>query len=268
MSIFQHHLWGYELTYPDEWIHQSQGPIEAFVSKPAALASDYSGPESGQILVRCEWNSRRQAIEPIWNRHIGMLASWLGARKVGAATWKMGPAAGLETEILLPTKDPRRLWSGILEYKLTVLHFMVLHLKEERHKFEPLATQIISSLRFPLRTAGAQTSPDGLLLPPDCQPLPPQEVIPDISEPDHWRAYAHTADAGALQAFYVREAPNHGWEIDEYIPYPNLPGNETEDLGFSRLAMHQAESHVSVGILPYQEKETQLPSTRLVFKLE
>lgn len=267
MTIFQHPLWGYELTYPDDWTHQTLGAIETFVSMPEALDPDYSGPNSGQIMVRCEWNSSRQAIEPIWNRHIGMLASWLGARKVGAATWKMGGAAGLEAEVVLPTKDPRRLWSGILEYKLTMLHFMVIHLKEERQNFEPLATQIISSLRFPSRTESVEISAEGFPLPPDCRPLPPEEVLPDIVNPDRWRAYAHPAGAGALQAFYVREAPNNGWEISEYTPYPNIP-DATEDLGFARLRINKAGSQATIGILPFQEQEEKPASARLVFKLE
>ena len=149
MAVFQHVLWGYELTYPDNWAHQTQEGVEAFAITSQALAPDYVGPDSGQILVRAEWNCAHQPIQPLWNRHIGMLASWLGAKQVGSALWRMGGASGIEAEIVLPKKDNRRLWTGILERNLIVLHFVVIHMKEERSSFEPLATQVISSLFLP-----------------------------------------------------------------------------------------------------------------------
>lgn len=263
MAVFQHVLWGYELSYPDDWIHQTQGSIETFAGIPEALTPDYAGPNSGQILVRCEWNCARQPIEPLWNRHVGMLASWLGAKEVGSAPWQMGGAAGLEAEIVLPTKDARRLWTGILEHNFTVLHFIVLHLKEERSIFEPLATQVISSLRFPAETAGVRTGAEGLPLPPDYDPVPAQDVIEDIANPESWRAYDGRSGVDALQAFYLREAPNYGWQVTEYVPFPS-PAN----LGFARLRLEREGRPVTLGIMPYHDEgEAETLPARLVFKL-
>lgn len=263
MAVFQHVLWGYELTYPDEWAHQTQGPIEAFASLPEALTPDYTGQNSGQILVRGEWNCARQPIEPIWNRHIGMLAGWLGAKQVGSAPWRMAGATGVEAEIVLPKKDNRRLWTGILERNFTVLHFIVLHLREERALFEPKATEIISSLRFPAEVAGVLTDEAGFPLPPDYFQVPPQQVIDDIVEPEKWRAYDGQSGVDALQAFYLREAPNYGWEVVEYVPFPS-----PSELGFARLRLVKAGRTVMLGLMPYKTETngSALPA-RLVFKL-
>ena len=65
MSVFQHVLWGYELTYPDNWVHQTTGAVEAFAAISEALTPDYSGEYSGQILVRGEFNCARQPIGPL-----------------------------------------------------------------------------------------------------------------------------------------------------------------------------------------------------------
>lgn len=262
MAVFQHVLWGYELSYPDDWSHQTQGSLEAFAAIPQALAPDYTGPGSGQILVRAEWNCAHQQIGPIWNRHIGMLASWLGAKQVGSAPWRMGGASGLEAEIVLPKKDNRRLWTGILERNLIVLHFIVLHMKEERAQFEPLATRVISSLRFPPEVAGVLTNEIGLPLPPDYLPVPPESVIEDIPDPQLWRAYHGSSGIDALQAFYLREALNYGWTVEEYVPFPS-----PTELGFSRLKLVKAGSLVTLGLMPYNEtdKNTANPA-RLVFK--
>ena len=262
MAVFQHVLWGYELTYPDDWAHRTLGAMEGFAAIPEALTPDYAGPDSGQILVRGEWNCARQPIEPIWNRHIGMLASWLGARQVGSAPWRMGGATGLEAEIVLPKKDDRRLWTGILEHNFTVLHFMVLHLRQERPEFEPFATRIISSLRFPPEMAGVMTDPEGLPLPPDYSPIQPQNVLPDIADPAQWRAYDGQSGADALQAFYLREAVNYGWSVEEYVPYPS-----PADLGFARIKLTKGQQSVTLGIMPYSAGDKNTPAlARLVFK--
>ncbi|HET9915114.1 MAG TPA: hypothetical protein VFQ13_24700, partial [Anaerolineales bacterium] len=150
MAVFRHILWGYELTYPDHWTHQSVQDADAFAppvpSIPPeetggfdALDPDHEGSSASQLLIRGEWNWERQPIEPLWNRHIGMLAGMLGARQVGSAPWKLGDATGLEAEIVLPKKDNRRLWTGILMRDFRVLHFMVSHPKKVREQFEPIA---------------------------------------------------------------------------------------------------------------------------------
>lgn len=263
MAVFQHILWGYQLTYPDGWIHHSANMIEAFVSTAEALDEDYTGPGSGQILVRCEWNPFGRPIEPIWNKQIGMIASWLGARKVGSAPWRMGGATGLEAEIQLPQKDQRRLWSGVLEREGVVLNFVVLHLKEERAVFEPAATEIISSLAFPAEPAGVQVSEDGLPLPPGYAAIPAQDFIDGIANPEAWRAYDGQAGADALQAFYWREAPRHGWRVAEYLPYPGA-----SDLGFARFRLEKEGRTVTLGVMPYQdEPQASVPLGRLAIRL-
>jgi hypothetical protein len=237
--------------------------VETFVAIPEALDEDYAGPGSGQILVRGEWNPFGQPIEPIWTKQVGMMASWLGARKVGSAPWRMGGATGLEAEIQLPQKDQRRLWSGVLEREGVVLNFVALHLKEERAVFEPLATQIISSLQFPAEIAGVHTIEGGLPLPPGYTSIPAQDFIEGIPNPENWRAYDGRAGAGALQAFYWREARRFGWQIGEYIPYPGA-----SDLGFARFLLEKDGKSITLGILPYQdEAEASMLLGRLAFKL-
>ena len=264
MAVFQHVLWGYELIYPEDWIHKSLGDVEGFALIPEALTPDYAGPKSGQILVRGEWNCARQPIEPIWNRHIGMLASWLGARQVGSAPWRMGGATGIEAEIVLPKKDQRRLWTGILERGMTVLNFVVLHLKEEREIYQTAATKILASLRFPAEMADVLISDSGFLLPPGYGPISLESVLDDVHDPDRWRAFDGASDVGALQAFYLREAPNHGWSIDEYAPFPS-----PAELGFARLRMEKDGRKITLGILPYQVEGNQKNTFgRLVFKLD
>ena len=263
MAVFQNVFWGYQLSYPEEWIHVTENAIETFALTPQALDENYEGPNSGQIMLRCEWNPTRQPVEPIWNRQIGMMASWLGAKKVGAAPWRMAGASGLEADIVLPTKDKRRLWSGVLERNGVVLNLIVLHSREERQIFEPAATQIISSLQFPAEIAGVLTSADGLPLPPGYDPVPVQDFVDDIAAPEHWRAYDGKAAINALQAFYWREAPHYGWTIQEYIPYPSQ-----SDLGFARYRLEKDGRVIALGILPYQDDPNErIPLGRLAFKL-
>jgi hypothetical protein len=262
MSVFQQVLWGYELTYPDNWVHHKSGVLEGFAAIPEALTPDYNGQNSGQILVRGAWNCSRQSIQPLWNQHIGMLAGWLGAKQVGSAPWRMGGASGIEAEIMLPKKDERRLWTGILERGFLVLYFVTLHLKEERAIFEPMATQIISSLRFPAEVAGVLTSEDGLPLPPGYTPILPQVIVEDITDTKQWRAYEGQSGVDGLQAFYVREARNYGWTIAEYAPYPS-----PSDLGFARFRLVKDNQQVMLGIMPYSGNEKDQIVGRLVFKL-
>jgi hypothetical protein len=246
MNVFQHVLWGYELSFPSSWTHQTTQDVEALAAIPQALQADYAGPCSGHLLVRAEWNCTRQPIEPLWTRHIGMLAGMLGARQVGSAPWRMAGATGLEAEIVLPKRENRRLWTGILAFDFSVLHFVVTHAKEERSWFEPIATQIISSLRFLKSVPGLATNNKGLPLPPERRPVDPENVLKDIDDPVSWEAYDNQAGIDALQAFYWREAPIHGWQVEEYVPFPS-----SSDLGFARLRLHRAGQRAILGLLPY-----------------
>ncbi len=245
MPKFQDHLWGYELTYPDNWVHQTIQDTEAFAEHAEALTPDYEGALAGQILLRLELNPFRQAIEPIWSQHIARYAGLMGAKNVGSAPWHMAEASGLEAEIVLPKKENQRFWTGILQRQFIILKFAVVHPLEARKYFEPLATQIISSLRFIQQATDLAVTPDILPLPPGYAPADPQSLISDIQDSVNWRAYTGAASMAALQAFYLREAPNHGWAVLTYDPFP-----AKTELGFARLELRQGVRTAMLGILP------------------
>jgi hypothetical protein len=246
MVVFQHILWGYELTYPDHWIHQVMQDSDGFAATSGAFDPSYVNPDAGHLLVRGEWNWKRQPIEPLWNHHIALLAGMLGAKEVGSAPWKIGQASGLEAEIVLPKKDNQRLWTGILMRDFRVLHFMVTHPREVREVFEPQATKIISSLRFPNRILGIETSPEGVPLPPDYTPVDPGTILTDISDPEQWRAYSGSSGMGALQAFYLREIPIQNWDLEEYVPFPG-----SLDIAFARFQLRRDDRKITLGLMPY-----------------
>jgi hypothetical protein len=79
----------------------------------------------------------------------------------------------------------------------------------------------------------------------------------------NWRAYDGGSQAGALQAFYLREAPNYGWQITEYVPFPSA-----SELGFARIHPHNDARQLILGIMPFGEtKVTSASPARLVIKL-
>jgi hypothetical protein len=264
MTVFRHILWGYEITYPDSWSHQPLHDSDVFAATSEALDSNFAGKDAGQLQVRGEWNWARKPIEPLWTQHIGMLAGMLGAKQVGSAPWKIGQATGLEAEIVLPKSDNRRLWTGILMRDFRVLHFMVTHPKEAREQFEPAATKIISSLRFPNRILGIKTNREGLPMPEGYASVDPKSILPDIPNPEQWRAYAGTGGIGALQAFYLRELPVHNWEITEYVPFPG-----PSDLGFARMQLRRGDRKITLGIMPDEIIQNMLSSSpaNIVFKI-
>lgn len=261
MTLFRHILWGYELTYPDQWNHQLVQDVDAFV--PSANDGT-DGGDAGQLLIRGEWNWERQPIEPLWHRHIGMLAGMIGAKQVGSAPWKLGDAVGLEAEIVLPKKENQRLWTGILMHDFRVLHFMVTHSKETREQFEPIVTKAISSLRFLNRILGVKTSREGIPLPPGYEVVDPQSILPDVTGTTNWRAYSGKAGIGALQAFYLREVPVHNWEMEEYVPFPS-----SSELGFARLQLRRRDVKIMLGIMPYDASGTITSSSpaNIIFKI-
>jgi hypothetical protein len=110
---------------------------------------------------------------------------------------------------------------------------------------------------------GIETTREGLPLPPEYSPVSPQSVLNDIAEPEKWRAYDGQSGIGALQAFYLREAPIHNWEVEEYVPFPS-----PADLGFARLRLRRGERVLTVGLMPFdEEKITSSSPARLVIKL-
>ncbi len=245
MTFFQHVLWGYELTYPADWVHMTLGEVEGFAEHAEALEPGYTGEKSGHLLVKAEWNATLQPVEPLWGQHIGVTAGLIGAKRVGSAPWYMGGAVGLEAEIAMPKLSNLRLWSGILARDFLVLHFMVAHPKDDRARFEPLVTKLIASLRFVRAVPGLAVEAHGLPLPPGYAPIDPRQVIPDIADPAPWSAYGGHSPVGALQEFYLREGLAHGWTVEEFVPFPADTG-----LGFARLRLKKDDEALMVGLMP------------------
>ena len=261
MAIFQNPLWGFELTYPDDWVQKSKTGMDGFAQD--AHAFDQAGvvdEQVGHMLVRGEFNGRRSPIAPLWNQHITKLSIMLGAKKLGSSPFSIGGANGFEAEILLSKKTNRRLWAGILARETVILHFMVSHKKTERASFEPQVTKIISSLRFFERAKGLNTIGNNLPIPPNYLPVEPASLVPDAKNDASWIAYAGQSDLSALQNFYYRELPNFGWEISEFIPFPNQV-----EVGFARLRIHKDDLTATLGILPFGEKK---PSGKIIVKYE
>jgi hypothetical protein len=98
----------------------------------------------------------------------------------------------------------------------------------------------------------------GCPLPPHYYPSDPQNYLPDIADITSWQAYDGQANVGALQAFYLRELPYLGWQIEEYVPYP-----AQTNLGFARLKIRKGKLKLTLGILPIGE---QIQTGKLVIK--
>lgn len=256
MPIFQHLLWGYELSYPENWSHRSVEETESFSANPDALEPSENGLVTGQILVRAELNYPPRLIEPVWNQHIAQVAGMLGAKQVGSAPWQMAGATGIEAEIVLPKRENQRLWAGVLARGYVILKFAVTHPKEERIQVEPLATGIISSLKFIKGLDNLTINDWGLPLPPGYKSVTPSDLIQDIVDPENWQAFDGQSGIDALQAFYLRELEITGWEILEYVPFPSVA-----DLGFARMQLHKDDYSVTLGILPVGAEQV-TPSSR------
>jgi hypothetical protein len=259
MAIFQHPLWGFELTYPDDWAHQSNADADGFAKNAEVFdQANVANGQAAHMLVRGEWNGRREPIAPLWNQHITKLSIMLGAKKLGSSPFSMGGANGFEAEIQMPQRENRRLWAGILAREAVILHLMISHPREERAEFEPQATQIIASLRFIERASDIATTQFGIPLPPNYKPVDPASLVPDAQDYDSWQAYDGSSDIGALQAFYFREAPIREWEISEFIPFPNQ-----SNIDFARLRIRKNEVTATLGILPSEHKK---PFGKIVIK--
>ena len=245
MAIYQNALWGYQLILPDSWIQKDFNEVVGFAANPDAFQTGYHGPDSGHILVRGEWNASGQKIEPLWAEHIAKMAGIIGAKQVGSAPWNMAGAHGLEAEIVLPKRENKRLWTGILSRGLTVLHFMVMHELEEKDTFEPIATRVISSLAFLGHAKAVNASEMELPLPPGYTSTDPTQIVTDIPNPTNWKAYEGASSVGALQAFYMREAIYYGWQISSYVPFPG-----DSELGFARLQLQKGSLSAMLGIMP------------------
>lgn len=265
MSTYQNVFWGYEIAYPDFWFYKKIADTDYFFLSTNSFDPLYEGEDAGRIAIRGEWNWARKDIKPLWSEHIGLLAGMMGAKDVGSAPWRMGDAVGMEAEIVLAKKENRRLWTGILTRGFCVLHFMVVHPIVVREKFEPAATKILSSLRFPEKMDGVLTTPEGLPLPPDYSFIDPGSIINNIEEPSKWFAYDGQADIGALQSFFLRELTKKGWEITEYVPYITA-----SDLGFARYTIANQHTKLILGLMPAGtngDVEGSPVPARIVYKL-
>ncbi|MBT7075206.1 MAG: hypothetical protein HN922_09900 [Anaerolineae bacterium] len=252
MATFQNPLWGFELAYPDNWAQKSNAGMDGFTQN--AHDFDQAGAvneQAAHMLVRGEFNGKRSPIAPLWNQHITKLSIMLGAKKLGGSPFSMGGANGFEAEIQLPKRTNRRLWAGILAQETVILHFMVSHKKTERNAFEPQVTEIISSLRFLDGLKGLDTAGDNFPIPPNYLAVDADALVPDAKNDDSWIAYDGQSDIAALQNFYYRELPQYGWEISEFIPFPNQV-----EVEFARLRIHKDDLTATLGILPFGEKNT------------
>ncbi|NMB53904.1 MAG: hypothetical protein GYA15_04315 [Leptolinea sp.] len=264
MPVYHDIYWGYEITHPDFWIHKSIGDSEFFTATLNCLDPFYEEPDAGLIAIRGEWNWAKKDIRPLWNETIGKTAGFLGAKNIGAAPWKLGDAVGLEAEIVLPKKDIRRLWTGILSHEFCVLHLMVSHPKTVRTTFEPLATSVISSLKFSVPVFKFDITPEGIPIPPGYQRIDPKTVVDDIDDTAGWHAYDGETGIGALQSFYLREFPRHSWTISEYVPFTPL-----SNLGFARYRLAKDSIELTLGLMPAKsdDVESSQNHTRIVYKV-
>jgi hypothetical protein len=101
-----------------------------------------------------------------------------------------------------------------------------------------------------------------LPLPPGYTPVEPLSLIPDIADLENWQAYRGESAIDALQAFYHRELDHFGWQITDYIPFPGQA-----DLGFARFQARKGEQAITLGILPFGDKDLTASSpANLAFK--
>ncbi len=246
MADFQQHYWGYEITYPDDWTHATHGEVEAFAMHRQALDSAYDGPHMGYLLIRAEYNPYQKPIQPVWAQHLAKIGVMHAAKKVGSAPFEVGVLQGFEAELVLPQRDNRRLWVGILAAGSIILHLMVTHRKTEKDTFQPIFSQMVASLRFAGQVADVTQTPGGMPLPREAEPAAIEDVYPHHDDASRWEAYHCAAAADALQIFYAREAPVHGWELLALDPYPNQDEKKT----WASLIVHKTGQGAAIHILP------------------
>lgn len=247
MGRFIQPLWGYALTYPDDWVHRAVDDVEGFAPVGEAFEPDEK-ETSGHLLVQAEWNARLQPVEPLWKAHIARVAVMLGTKNIGSAPWSLSGATGFEAELALPKKENKRLWVGFLSHTSVVLKFMLSHPLEQRPTYDSVVTEMLKSLRFLDRIEDLPVHESGIPLPPECTPIDPLQVLSDISESEGWVVFDSPHPIDALQAFYQREAPVHGWEIETFQPFPG-----EHNLGFSRMRLRREQQVIAMGLLPYRE---------------
>ncbi len=246
MPTFVHPLWGYALEYPQGWAHRDEGEVVAFAARPEALNTDYDGEGMGYLLIRPELNPFLRPIEPLWTEYITKIAIMRGAKKLGASPLHVGTLQGYEAELLLPARQNRRLWVGLLAAGGVILHLMVTHRKDDRDAFQQPASRMVASLRFVAGVDGVALTEQGVPLPPNYRPVPVHDVVDDVKDPARWQAFTGNAPIAGVQVFYLREAARHGWTVSEYYPYPNAKA----PMPFARLLLEKDGAVTAVALLP------------------
>ena len=245
MQIYQNLLWGYELQYPENWKHFYQENAEWF--KPDLVEDNNTF--QGHLILAAEWVYPPRKIEQLWQKHILSTAGKVEAKNIGSAPWKIGNAVGYEAEIVLPKRENKRLWTGILLNGPLLLNMVVAHHLKERQTFEPLVSDILRNLKFPEHFPQISQNPVEIPLPPGYTQTQVKDILPDINEEDIWYAYQGGESMGALQAFYARELLAAGWFIEEFVSFPE----QAQELGFCRIRVQKAGKTCLIGLMPYGE---------------
>lgn len=238
-------LWGYSFSFPEDWNHKRISGVDTFTPSDGQAQPTGERHDRGYLLVQPEWNALLQPVQPLWEAHIGRVAPLVGAKNIGTAIWEMAGTRGLETEIVLPKAKEERLWVGMLPFGRIILKFVVSHPIEHRHWFEPQATGIITSLQFLPTTPQTKRTEEGIPLPAGAHQIDPSHTAIDIKEPSLWVCFEIGEPIGAVQAFYLRESDVHGWNLEEFTPYPNNAG-----LGMARFRLRKGEAVAGVGLIP------------------
>jgi len=247
MPTFVHPLWGYALEYPAGWVWKEDGEVVAFAPHEKALNFNYEGELAGHLAIRAELNPYLRPIESRWTEYITRVGIMKGAKKLGSSPLKVGNLEGYEAELGMPSKQNRRLWIGLLAAGGIILHLMLTHTKEEKEHFQQTASQMVQSLRFVERTENVIVNEKGLPLPFGYSPTPIEEVLADTSADEGWVGYTGDAPIAALQAFYLRELPQHGWEIASYYPFPNL----SPEIRFASFLAKKGNTQGIVALIPF-----------------
>ena len=249
MPTFVHPLWGYALDYPEGWAYRDDGEVVAFAARPEALDPDYEGEGMGYLLIRPELNPFLRPIEPLWTEYITKIAIMRGAKKLGASPLNVGSLQGYEAELLLPRRQRRRLWVGLVAAGGVILHLMVTHRKEDRDTFQKPASRMVASLRFVASTENVALTEQGVPIPPDYRAVDVDEVVEGVEDKSRWEAFTGNAPIGGVQVFYLREAPQYGWTVSEYYPYPNPKAPAPH----ARMILEKDDHVAAVAMLPREE---------------
>lgn len=207
------------------------------------------------MLIQPDWVFEDRNLGVLWQRHVGEMAGVIGAKKVGGAPLRIRSAQGYEAEILLPKKDNKRLWMALLLQGPIVLSLVVVHHLKDRAWFEPEVSALIASLRFVDHVESMQSIHE-IPLPDGYTPADPANLISGIQDASRWRGFSGPASTGALQAFYLRELGNAGWQLLGYSPYPS----QINQAGIALFQIKKGDMACKLGILPAIQPESERES--------